>query len=196
MLAEAHLARGDRGRSEAHARSVLNAAREMNDEAMLYAAGTLMLRLGDQKELGAIISTLDERIDEEGRLYGKLLRGEQLLEQKKMREALDIFRDAQSLGDTWLGRYGLGRSYLFLNAFAEAQSELEACVKRRGEAAAVFLNDRPTMRVYSPVLYYVARCEEGLGVPSASGNYRRFIDLRGANSSDPLVRDAQERAAR
>ena len=48
-------------------------------------------------------------------------------------------------------RYNLGEAYLAAGYPAEAKSEFEATVKRRGEASALFLDDTPTYRYYAPV---------------------------------------------
>src|SRR5437899_6623441 len=41
-------------------------------------------------------------------------------------------------------------------------SELEACLKRRGEATAAFLDEQPTYRLFPPLYYYIGRAQEGL----------------------------------
>ncbi len=55
------------------------------------------------------------------------------------RAAVGSFTEANDILDTWIGRFDLGRAYLELGAFTEADSEFDRCVKRRGEALALFL---------------------------------------------------------
>jgi hypothetical protein len=47
--------------------------------------------------------------------------------------------EANTILSTWFGHYDLGRAYLALNAFPQADSEFDRCLKRRGEAMSLFL---------------------------------------------------------
>jgi tetratricopeptide (TPR) repeat protein len=88
----------------------------------------------------------------------------------------------------------LGRAYLRAGAFAEAHSELEKCDKRRGEAAAVFLNDIPSFRYVPQVYYYLGRAQEGLKSPAAKESYQKFLKIKEkAEAGDPLVEAARKR---
>jgi hypothetical protein len=70
---------------------------------------------------------------------------------------------------------------------------LEACLKRRGEATAVFLDDVPTYRLFPPVYYYLGRAQEGLKSPAAAESYKTFIGIKASSTEDPLVADARRR---
>jgi hypothetical protein len=76
----------------------------------------------------------------------------------------------------------------------EANSEFETCLKRRGEASAVFLDDVPTFRYLPPVYYYLGRTQEGLNSASADATYRQFLSIRKAD--DALTLDAKRRVLR
>jgi hypothetical protein len=101
------------------------------------------------------------------------------------------FREAGEILDTWLGRYLLGRTYLEARAFAEAQAELEICLKRRGEATAIVLDDVPSYHYLPPVYYYLSRAQEGLGSPAATDSYRTFLVFKDKRGGDPLVADVR-----
>jgi hypothetical protein len=73
------------------------------------------------------------------------------LRAKRAVEAVDALKTALGFADLWLVRYMLGEAYLAAGYPAEAKSEFEACVKRRGEVMALFLDDTPTYRYYAPV---------------------------------------------
>jgi hypothetical protein len=90
-------------------------------------------------------------------------------------------------------RYDLGRAYLAAGAFAEADAELDACSKRRGEALAVYLDEVPTARLLPAVSYYLGRTREGLKSPGAAEAYRAFLAAKKA-AEEPLVADARRRA--
>ncbi len=48
------------------------------------------------------------------------------------------------------------------SAFLQADSAFERCLKRRGEALSLFLDDEPTYGYFPPVYYYQGRVREGL----------------------------------
>ena len=108
--------------------------------------------------------------------------------------AIKIFQEAQELLDTWLGRFLLGRAYLEAEAYTEAHSEFELCLKRQGEAASVFLNDLPTYRYFPPAYYYLGRAQEGLGSEAAVESYQKFLKIKEKTApGDPLAEDARKR---
>ncbi len=69
-----------------------------------------------------------------------------------------------TLLDTWIGHFELGRAYLrATNQFAaKADSEFDRCLKRRGEALSLFLDEEPTYGYFPMVYYYQGRVREGL----------------------------------
>jgi len=89
----------------------------------------------------------------------------------------------------------LGRAYLEAGAYAEADSELEICLKRRGEATALFLDESPTYYLFPPVYYYLGRAQEALKSPAASESYKTFLATKKSVDKDPLVVDARHRSA-
>jgi tetratricopeptide (TPR) repeat protein len=103
--------------------------------------------------------------------------------------------EAQKNHDTWLGRFELGRAYLEAGKFPEAYSQLAQCLRRRGEATAVFLDDVPTVRYLPPVYYYLGRAQEGLGSPAAAESYRAFLAIKEKGGGDPLIADARRRTS-
>ena len=108
--------------------------------------------------------------------------------------ALKFFDEAQSWVDTWLGRFAKGLVYLEADAYIQAYSEFEICVKRRGEAMSVFLNDVPTFRYLDSLYYYLGRAQEGLKSPAAKDSYQKFLDIKAkADSGNSLVIDAKNR---
>lgn len=93
-----------------------------------------------------------------------------------------------------MGRFDAGRAYVEAGAFAEAESELEICQKRRGEVTALFLDESPTYYLFPPVHYYLGRAQEGLKSPAASESYQTFIAIKNGGQ-DPLLADATKRLA-
>lgn len=108
--------------------------------------------------------------------------------------ALNLFREAQAIVNTWLGHFALGRAYLEAEAYTEAYSEFETCLKRSGETTSIFLNDLPSFHYFPSVYYYVGRAQEGLGSDAAADSYQKFLKIKEkADEGDALVEDARKR---
>jgi serine/threonine protein kinase/tetratricopeptide (TPR) repeat protein len=161
--------------------------------ARVPAARILVLSGGDEEGVRRIAGELDNQLQPQKRAYAKILEGELALARHRVADAVDGFTAARKFTDLWLARFDLGVAYVQAGAYAEAVSELELAYKRRGEAAAMFLDDWPTVHQLTTLQYWLGRAHEGLGaVPSARQNYQAFVKLRGS-VPDPLVADAQER---
>jgi eukaryotic-like serine/threonine-protein kinase len=163
------------------------------DEGVLYRVAQVYLALGDQQRALATVAPLAQRIETEPQIYPKLIAGEAQLKSGKAHEALSTFQDTQKLRDTWLGHFDLGLAYLQLGAFIEASSEFDTCLKRRGEATAVFLDDNPSYHLVPEVYYYQGRAREGLHSAGAAESYRTFIAIKEKGEGDALVADAKRR---
>jgi tetratricopeptide (TPR) repeat protein len=164
-------------------------------EGAAFAAARVLLESGQEAKALAVAAEMGARLEPEPQAYAKLLEGEAQLAKGKAREAIRPFQEAQKLADTWLGRLDLGRAYLESGAYTEASAELGACIKRKGEATAVFFDDVPTYRYFPPVYYYLARAQEGLKSPGAAESYKTFLTIKAkADVGDPMVADAQKRA--
>ncbi len=100
-----------------------------------------------------------------------MILGEAALKEHNPKQAIQLFTEAKDLIDTWIGRFDLGRAYLEAGAFAEADSEFDRCLKRRGEALELFMDDMPTYSYLPIVYYYQGRVREGLKSPGL----RRFL---------------------
>jgi hypothetical protein len=109
-------------------------------------------------------------------------------------QAVKLLTDANGLVDTWLGHFDLGRAYLRLRAFPQADSEFDRCIQRHGEALALF-DAEPTSGHYPVAHYYQGRAREGLGTAGFADAYRTYLDIRGESTEDPLVVDARRRLA-
>jgi serine/threonine protein kinase/tetratricopeptide (TPR) repeat protein len=193
LAAEAKLTAGKA--SEAAANAKLALAHD-NGDTVQFSAGRIYLEAGQYAAAQTLASLLATHLDADSQAYAKLLEGEISLKRGEAKKALGLFSEAQKLADTWLGRLDLGRAYVEASAFTEADSELENCLKRRGEASAIFLDDVPTFRMFPPVYYYLGLAEEGLGSSGASNSYWKFISLQSKADSSPLLEDARKRLAK
>jgi tetratricopeptide (TPR) repeat protein len=192
LEAEAKLVAGRASEAAASAKSALA---HDNGAIFQFAAGRIYVEAGQYATVQGIVSQLSGRLDPDGQAYGKLLEGEMTLKRGEAKHAIALFLEAQRLSDTWIGRLDLGRAYIEAGAFAEADSELENCLKRRGEASAIYLDDVPTFRRLPPVYYYLGRAQEGLKSPAADESFKAFLAIKKNGDEAGLVKDAERRIA-
>jgi tetratricopeptide (TPR) repeat protein len=190
MQSQALLLQGQNAKAIAAAEQASSGS---TDESLLYPAAMVFLQAGKADKAMELSQKLNQRLEPDPGAYSKLIEAEAQMTRKDYRDAVRTFQDAQKIADTWLGHFGLGRAYLEAGAFTEADSEFDACVKRRGEATAVFLDDEPSWRYFAPVYYYLGRTRQGLQSPGAADAYRNFLKIREKSTNDPLAKDAQER---
>jgi len=189
-LAQAQLLAGNPAEAARAAERALAASHEISIQ--FWAARAYIGTNQDAKAL-TIAHYLAGRLDADPQAYAKLIEGEIQLKHGKTQEALKLFLDSRKLADTWMGHFDAGRAYVEAGAFAEADSELETCQKRRGEATAVFLDEQPTYFVFPPVYYYMGRAQQGLNSPAAADSFKTFLAMRSKAGGDPLVADARRR---
>jgi predicted Zn-dependent protease len=164
-----------------------------NDVAVAVSAARVLIEAGEERKALAIAVELEKRFEPDPQMYAALLRGEVEMKRRGFREAIGHFKRGQKEADSWMVRFALGRAYLEAGAFAEADNELENCLKRRGEAMAVFLDEVPTARLLPPVYYYLGRAREGLkSSAGAAEAYRSFLAVQ-KGEGGALAADARRR---
>jgi eukaryotic-like serine/threonine-protein kinase len=189
-LAEAEQARGD----TAAAFAAIDRARMLaNDPSVLVPAAQVLLKAGRTADVTRIADQLATSLAPRPRAYSRVVRAMLLLEQQRVPDAVELLEDAQKLADLWLVRFYKGLAYSAAGAHAEALREFEACLNRRGEATAVFLDDVPTYRHIVVVSYWLGRTHEALGAhETARRHFRDYVALR-SPETDALARDAVQR---
>lgn len=190
MQAQAWLMKGQKAKAIAAAEEAVSGS---NDESLLYPAAMIFLEAGKSDKAMELSQKLSQRLEPDPGAYGKLIEAEVQMERKDYRDAVRTFQDSQKIADTWVGRLGLGRAYLEAGAFPDAETEFDACVRRRGEAASVFLDDEPSWRYFAPVDYYLGRAREGLQSPGAAEAYQNYLKAREKSVNNPLATDAKKR---
>ena len=182
------------GRPALAASAAKRAADSSKEDAALVPAARLLARVGKTAEATAVANKLSGKLEPQSRAYGKIIEATVFGQAGRWADAIDSLRAAIKLADLWLARYDMGVAYVRAGHEAEALPELEACLKRRGEATALFLDDTPTFRALAALPYWLGRAQEGVGQQSAArASYGGFLKNREAAASDPLVADARKR---
>jgi tetratricopeptide (TPR) repeat protein len=159
-------------------------------------AAAVLLRNGEVDEAKDVRAFFSQQLTPQARAYGRILQGQTLLIDRETADAVDSFTGAVKFKDLWLARFNLGVAYAQANAFPEALGELDRCQKRRGEAAAIFLDEVPSFRYLATLPYWAGKVHDALNATEAAKkDYQEFLNIRGALTNDPLVSDARTRLA-
>ncbi len=199
-LAVKHVARADallaRGDSAGAAREADQALAASASTEVSFTAGLVLARAGRGPAALKIADALAAKLEADPQAYAHLIRAEASLAQNQGRAAVEHAREAQKLSDTWMGRVILARSFLAINAFTEASSEIDAAIKRQGEATAVTLDDWPTYRYFPQVYFYQGLAQDGLKSPAAKDSFEAYLKLKaGGDETAGLVAAARKRVA-
>jgi tetratricopeptide (TPR) repeat protein/predicted Ser/Thr protein kinase len=158
-----------------------------------FLAARSYVDLGEFAKAQKLTTSLSAALSSEAQAYGKIVQGLIALKRKDTNEAIRQITAANNLLDTWIGHYDLGRAYLEAGAFTEADSEFDTCLKRKGEAIELFMDNVPTYAYFPPVDYYEGRAREGLKSEGFADFYKTYLTIRGQSPEDPLAADARHR---
>jgi len=188
-LAYAELLRGQSRAAVAAAEKAL-----ANGQAIpvRFLAGRVFAEAGDTAQAKKMADSLAKETHAEPQAYGKIIEGKIALKQGDSRLAVKDITDANNLLDTWIGRFELGRAYLATGQFAEADSEFDRCIARRGEALELFMDNVVTYGYFPYVYYYQGRVRQGLKTPAFADSYRTYLSFRGQSTEDPLVAEVRK----
>ena len=136
-------------------------------------------------------------MQEEAQAYAKIIEGEIALAAGDARLAITKLAEANQLLDTWIRPCVLGRAYLTEGTpealTTRADAEFDACLKRRGEALALFIDEEPTYGHVPMVYYYQGRVREALKSADFVESYKQYVALRGEAGEDALLKDIRSR---
>ncbi len=152
-----------------------------------FLAAKVFAETGQPDKAQKLATGLAAEVPTEAQADAKMIEAALALKRKDTQQAIKALTDANTLLNTWLGHFELGRAYLEANAFAEADSEFDQCLKRRGEALSLFMDQVPTYGYLPPVYYYQGRVREGLKSPGFAESYRTYLSIRGQAGEDPLL---------
>jgi len=192
-LAYTRLLRGQAREAQAAAEKALALSQAAK---IKFLAARVFVESGDLPKAQKLADSLVADILSEPQAYGKIIEGEVLFKRGDRGEAIKRLVEANNLLDTWIGHFELGRTYVEAGAFAEATSEFDRCISRRGETLALFLDEVPTAAYFPPVYYYRGRAEEGLGSAAAADFYKKFLATQDKGDGGALFEDAKKRLAK
>jgi tetratricopeptide (TPR) repeat protein len=189
-LAHIQLLRGQKGLAVVAA----NKASAMSQAIPVRVlAAQTFVEAGEIAKAQKLASGLASELKSEPQAYAKIIEGDLALKSGDARQAVKTLTDANNLLDTWIGRYELARAYLDAGLFVEADAEFDRCIKRRGEAIELFMDNVPTYSYFPSVYYLQGRAREGLKSPGFAESYRTYLAIRGQAGEDPLLREIRQR---
>ncbi len=192
-LAYTHLMRGQKAEALAAAeKALLNS----NTVPIRFLAARVFVETNAIAKARSLAAALAAELPSEPQAYGRIIEGEIALKTGDPRQAVKILTEANNVLDSWLGHFDLGRAYLELKAFPQADSEFDRCIKRRGEALSLLVDEEPTYGYFPSVYYYQGLVREGLKNPAFAQSYGEYLNIRGRSTEDPILSDVRRRAAR
>jgi tetratricopeptide (TPR) repeat protein len=183
-----------RGRTAPATAAIEKALANSKAVKIRFLAARLYVEADEIERARPLMASLAAELQAEPQAYAKLVEGDIALESGDPRLAIKLLSEANMVLDTWIGHYDLGRAYLEAGAFAQADSEFDRCLRRRGEALALFLDEEPTYAYLPSVYYYQGRVREGLKIAGAAESYKNYLGFRGQSKEDPLLADIRKRA--
>jgi hypothetical protein len=161
--------------------------------AVKFLAAQIFVESGHAEKAQKLAAELGSSTEpsDDARVHGNIIEA-QIALKKNPRQAITILTDANSVLDTWIGHFTLGRAYLEAGMFVQADSEFDLCIARRGEALTM-MDEGPTYGVFPLVYYYQGRVREQMKTASFADSYREYLKIRGQSKEDPLVADVRRR---
>jgi len=158
-----------------------------------FLTARIYVEAGAAAKARAQAASLGAELQAEPQAYSKIVEGEAALKAGDPRKAVAVLTEANKTFDTWMGHFDLGRAYLAANAFTQADSEFDRCIKRRGETLALFLDEEPTVGYLPTVYYYQGRVREGLKSEGFAESYRTYLAIRGDSKEDALAAELRNK---
>ena len=189
MMAEAQLMMG----KKADALVSVKQGVSLSKASVVFAAARVYEMAGDYTSANALASELGKQLEATPQAFGKLIEGDVQLSRGNARQAIQLYQESERLLDQWLVRFDLARAYVAAGMYTQASTELETCLKRRGEATDIYIDEQQTFRYFPATYYYMGRALEGLKSAGAVDAYRNFLALKVQDARDPMVDDAKKR---
>ena len=182
-----------RGQKAAAVAAVEKALTHSTEVPIRFLAARTFVEAGQPAKAIPLMTGLAAELQPEPQAYGKIIEALIAMNGKDQRPAIKLLTDANALLDTWIGHFELGRAYLGTGQLPQADSEFDRCLKRRGEAISLFLDEEPTFAYFPMVYYYQGRVREAMKLAGAADSYRAYLAIREKAGEDPLLADIRKR---
>jgi serine/threonine protein kinase/tetratricopeptide (TPR) repeat protein/DNA-binding MarR family transcriptional regulator len=181
---------GQKGAAIASAEKALTNSK---DAKIRFLAARTFVEVGETAKAQPLIAGLSSEFPVAPRAYAKIVEGQIALKDKDTLHAIKSLQEANALLDSWIGHFDLGRAYLEAGQAPQADSEFDACMKRRGEALWLFADEEATYSYLPPLFYYQGRVREALNNAGFADSYRAYLNIRGQSKEDPLLPEIRRR---
>jgi tRNA A-37 threonylcarbamoyl transferase component Bud32 len=193
LLASAQLLRGQKAAAVASAERALSLSQVVK---IRFLAARTFIEAEAVQKARPLITSLGNELQTEPQAYAKILEGGIALNSGDARAAIKLLTEANGMLDTWIGNFDLGRAYEDAKAYIQAESQFDRCLKRRGEAISLFLDQEPTLSVLPPVYYHQGRVREASNKAAFGESYRSYLVLRGDSTDDVVARELRRSTAK
>jgi len=192
-LAETQLASG---KSKDAGATAIKAAEASKLDGVQFLAARTLVEADEEAKAQLIVEELEKRLQNLTKSLASMIKGDIAMKRKQLSAAVDAYREAQKLQDSWISHVLLGRAYVEAGLFPEALTELETAEKKASEASDLFDYNTTSLHYLPPLYYWLGRAKEGIGTADAARkSYQRYIAIREkADADDPLLADAKRRA--
>ena len=181
------------GEKDAAAQSAQEATANSKALDVQFLAGRVLAEAGQAERAQAIATALAAQPQSEQRAYAKTIEGLIALQKKDTVKAISLLSDSKNILKLWFANVDLGRAYLQAGQFAEASSEFDTAIRRRGESLEA-LDNGPTYQFLPPVYYDQGLAMVGLK-NSGAKEMQNYLNIRGQSPDDPLVPEARRRVS-
>jgi len=155
-----------------------------------FPAARIYLRTGQEAKARAVAAELARQLTPDTQAYARLIEAGIASEKRNWQETVRLIQEAQKHADTWIGRFDLGVAYVDAGDYVSAHSELEHCLRRRGEATAWFLDEAPSYRLLPPVYLSLARAQAGLRSDGGMDSLKTLLSIK-KGAEDPVAVEAR-----
>ena len=159
-----------------------------------FLAARVLVDVGELGKARKLAASLASELQTEPQSYAKIVEGAIALKNKDPRAAIKVLVEANTLLDTWISRFDLGRAYFEAEAYIQADSEFDRCITRRGEALSLFVDEWPTYGFLPTAYYYQGRVREALKTAGFAESYQTYLNIRGKSTEDALLPDVRKRS--
>ena len=161
-----------------------------------FLAARIFVETGRIDKAKELAEGLAKQLPAEPQTYSKIIQANLLMKEKDWAGATRALTDANTILDTWIGHFDLGRAFLESGQFPQADGEFDRCIRRRGETLALFLDEDPTYGFLPAAYLYQGRVREAMKSEGFAEAYGEYVKIRGNSTEDPLLPDVRKRSAK